>query len=89
MSKDRARPFSRKHRRYWIPVTGGMILLGVINVVIGYSSYSPPTTPQRIELVIPKSTIGAAHVDAGTASSAGARSDAERREESIDDATAR
>ena len=43
MSKDRARPFSRKHRRYWIPVTGGMILIGTINVLVGYCSYDPPS----------------------------------------------
>ena len=39
MVKDRAAPFSRKHRRYWLPVTGGMVLIGVINVIIGYCSY--------------------------------------------------
>jgi hypothetical protein len=43
VSKDRARPFSRKHRRYWIPVTGGMILIGVINVIVGYCSYTRPS----------------------------------------------
>jgi hypothetical protein len=43
VSKDRARPFSRKHRRYWIPVTGGMVLIGVLNVVIGYCSYTKPS----------------------------------------------
>ena len=43
VSKDRARPFSRKHRRYWIPVTGGMILIGVVNVVLGYCSYTRPS----------------------------------------------
>ena len=43
MSKDRARPFSRKHRKYWIPVTGGMVLIGVINVIIGYLSYTKPS----------------------------------------------
>jgi hypothetical protein len=43
VSKDRARPFSRKHRRYWIPVTGGMILIGVINVIVGYCTYSRPS----------------------------------------------
>ena len=42
MSKDRARPFSRKHRRYWIPVTGGMILIGLIDLALGYCSYRPP-----------------------------------------------
>ena len=43
MSKDRARPFSRKHRRYWIPVTGGMVLIGIMNVVIGYCTYNRPS----------------------------------------------
>ena len=43
VSKDRARPFSRKHRRYWIPVTGGMILIGLVNVALGYCSYSQPS----------------------------------------------
>ena len=43
MSKDRARPFSRKHRKYWIPVTGGMVLIGVINVIIGFVSYKKPS----------------------------------------------
>jgi hypothetical protein len=43
VSKDRARPFSRKHRRYWIPVTGGMVLIGVINVIVGYCTYSRPS----------------------------------------------
>jgi hypothetical protein len=43
VAKDRARPFSRKHRRYWIPVTGGMVLIGVINVALGYCSYTTPS----------------------------------------------
>ncbi|HMG51956.1 MAG TPA: hypothetical protein VK601_00715 [Kofleriaceae bacterium] len=43
MSKDRARPFSRKHRRYWIPVTGGMILIGLVDLALGYCSYTPPS----------------------------------------------
>lgn len=55
MSKDRAAPFSRKHRRYWIPVTGGMILIGTINIVLGFCTYSGPPSepPQRIELHLP------------------------------------
>lgn len=53
MSKDRAAPFSRKHRRYWIPVTGGMILIGVVNVALGMCSYHEPPRPERIELHIP------------------------------------
>ena len=54
MAKDRAAPFSRKHRRYWITVTGGMLLIGVINIAIGLCGYEgPPSNPQRIELKIP------------------------------------
>jgi hypothetical protein len=34
--KDRARPFSKKHRRYWLTVTGGMLLIGAIDVCLGY-----------------------------------------------------
>jgi hypothetical protein len=57
VSKDRAAPFSRKHRRYWIPVTGGMILIGAINVGLGFCAYDPPPPPpQKIELVIPQAT---------------------------------
>jgi hypothetical protein len=51
VSKDRARPFSRKHRRYWIPITGGMILIGLVNLALGYCSYSPP--PDVHERIIP------------------------------------
>lgn len=50
MTKDRAAPFSRKHRRYWIPVTGGMILIGLINVALGLSSYHAPQDPARIDV---------------------------------------
>lgn len=55
MPKDRARPFSRKHRRYWIPVTGGMILIGVINVALGFCSYhQPPDVHERIVPDVPQ-----------------------------------
>jgi len=65
VSKDRAAPFSRKHRRYWLPVTGGMILIGALNLAIGYCSYDPPPPPpQKIELVIPPSPYARA-ADAG------------------------
>ena len=52
MAKDRAAPFSKKHRRTWIPVTGGMVLIGVINVGIGIYLYrswpgDAPRTPPR------------------------------------------
>ena len=53
MSKDRAAPFSRKHRRYWIPVTGGMILIGVVNVALGMCSYHEPPQTERMEVHIP------------------------------------
>ena len=53
MSKDRARPFSKKHRRYWIPVTGGMVLIGIFNVILGYCTYSAPKDPERIQLHLP------------------------------------
>ena len=53
MSKDRAAPFSKKHRRYWIPVTGGMLLIGALNVTLGMCSYKEPQPVERIEVVIP------------------------------------
>lgn len=48
MAKDRARPFSRKHRKYWIPVTGGMILIGALNLALGFCAYSPPPPPPQV-----------------------------------------
>jgi hypothetical protein len=79
VSKDRARPFSRKHRRYWIPVTGGMILIGLVNVALGYCSYTrpsdvherivpevpycPPAITARIAADMPGSTITACAPD--------------------------
>ena len=54
MSKDRARPFSRKHRKYWLPVTGGMILIGIIDITLGYCSYTKPSdVHERIILDVP------------------------------------
>jgi len=43
LSKDRAAPFSKKHRRYWIPVLGGMVLIAGINVVVGFWVYQKPS----------------------------------------------
>ena len=60
MAKDRAAPFSRKHRRYWIPVTGGMLLIGAINLALGLSSYHETKEPERIVLQLPKSPAEAA-----------------------------
>jgi hypothetical protein len=56
VAKDRAAPFSRKHRRYWLPVTGGMILIGIVNVALGLCSYEDPVAPQRMEVPIPGSS---------------------------------
>jgi hypothetical protein len=50
LSKDRAAPFSKKHRRYWIPVTGGMVAIGIVNILIGLHSYKAPENPERMEL---------------------------------------
>ena len=50
MSKDRAAPFSKKHRRYWIPVTGGMILIGAINVGLGVCTYTRAGDPEPIHV---------------------------------------
>jgi hypothetical protein len=61
VAKDRAAPFSKKHRRYWIPVMGGMILIGLVNVALGLFSYTPPGETQRIDLDLPgrpKGTLG-------------------------------
>lgn len=59
MAKDRAAPFSRKHRRYWITVTGGMVLIGVLNLAVGVCSYQPaPPPPQPIIPVLPHSDAG-------------------------------
>lgn len=59
MVKDRAAPFSKKHRRTWIPVTGGMVLIGAINLGIGLYLYSSwegdaPRTPRpRVDAGVP------------------------------------
>jgi hypothetical protein len=53
VAKDRAAPFSKKHRKYWIPVTGGMLLIGAVNVAIGFCTYQEPPPTERIELDIP------------------------------------
>ncbi|CAN5889062.1 hypothetical protein BH11MYX2_BH11MYX2_16450 [soil metagenome] len=57
MSKDRARPSARKHRKYCLTVTGGMILIGGINVAIGMCVYVPAReSVERIIPVLPPST---------------------------------
>jgi hypothetical protein len=59
VSKDRARPFSRKHRRYWITITGGMILIGLINLAIGFLSYEEPSEKhEKIKFDLPTRDAG-------------------------------
>jgi len=70
VSKDRAAPFSRKHRKYWIPILGGMILIGLLNLIIGFVSYEPPSDKhEKIKFDLPPPTPtphDAAIVDAPT-----------------------
>ena len=42
MAKDRAAPFSRKHRKYWLTITGGMVLIGLIDLVLGFTFWPHP-----------------------------------------------
>ncbi len=67
LSKDRAAPFSKKHRRYWIPVTGGMVVIGIINILIGLHSYKPPENPERIILHLRDAGFGDAAGTIGNA----------------------
>ncbi len=39
MAKDRSRPFSRKHARYWMTAAGGMVIIMVVNVVLGFTLF--------------------------------------------------
>lgn len=47
--KDRASPFSRKHRRYWLTTAGGMVLIMSLNLGLGFGlmrcKTDPPPTP--------------------------------------------
>jgi hypothetical protein len=54
VSKDRAAPFSKKHRRYWLPVTGGMILIGALNIGLGVCTYEPAGDPEPIRVGPPR-----------------------------------
>lgn len=64
--KDRASPFSRKHKRYWLPVTGGMVLIGVINLGIGIYLYSrrPRDAPRGDALDEIAARLATPHTDA-------------------------
>jgi hypothetical protein len=59
VAKDRAAPFSKKHRRYWLPVTGGMVLIGLINVFLGVCTYERAGDPEPIRLSLPTVDAGA------------------------------
>lgn len=62
MAKDRARPFSRKHRRYWLTITGGMIFIMAINVGLGVWLYD--TRPRSLPTVEQPPAIDAGPDDA-------------------------
>lgn len=56
VAKDRAAPFSRKHAKYWVTVTGGMILIGLLNVGLGWWLYEPAGDPP--ERLVPMQAPG-------------------------------
>jgi hypothetical protein len=61
--KDRARPFSRKHFRYWMTAAGGMVIIMVINVLLGFwLAGDKPARPEPKYRDIPAPRIP---VDAG------------------------
>ncbi len=62
MAKDRAGPFSRKHRRYWLTITGGMIFIMAVNVGLGLWMYD--TSPRPLPHVEQPPSIVDAGVDA-------------------------
>lgn len=47
MAKDRAKPFSRKHVRYWMTAAGGMAIIMLINVVLGFWLYRGASPTKR------------------------------------------
>ena len=69
VAKDRSRPFSRKHLRYWLTVTGGMLLIGAINVALGFwISPGPEHVVEPIQLDVPRVDLEPARlraIDAG------------------------
>jgi hypothetical protein len=66
--RDRGRPFSRKHRSTWLAVTGGMLLIGAINLVLGFlvwpSEARHPKPPLPITYDVPSFYTPDAGVDA-------------------------
>ena len=47
MAKDRSRPFTRKHARYWLTASGGMLIIMVVNVILGFTIYDCDEAPKR------------------------------------------
>jgi hypothetical protein len=75
VAKDRSRPFSRKHMRYWLTVTGGMILIGAINVALGFCvAPGPERAPEPIRYDLPRVDMEPARlrgaIDGGAAADA-------------------
>jgi hypothetical protein len=76
VAKDRARPFSRKHRKYWLTITGGMVLIGLVDLVLGFSFWphrGDEGPPQPIRYSVRQVPGELAHlhpVDAGAPSDA-------------------
>ncbi|MBE7448769.1 MAG: hypothetical protein HS111_07735 [Kofleriaceae bacterium] len=64
MAKDRARPFSRKHARYWMTAAGGMVVIMVVNVVLGFWLYGSGDGPARTPAYLPVPPHGDAAVEA-------------------------
>jgi hypothetical protein len=39
MAKDRAKPFSKKHVRYWMTAAGGMVVIMALNLILGFTLF--------------------------------------------------
>ncbi|HVK72022.1 MAG TPA: hypothetical protein VM734_01825 [Kofleriaceae bacterium] len=71
--KDRARPFSRKHARYWLTAAGGMVLIMVTNLVLGFwldddrPNIPPPQYAPIPPMLVPDAGVPAEASDGGAA----------------------
>lgn len=65
MAKDRAAPFSFKHKRTWLTVTGGMIAIGIANVALGAWLWPDEPIDRTPEQIVPKLPSAAPGPDAG------------------------